>query len=119
MLNRIRRSAAALATVVLALSLAVPARADRVQSTSAEPSFAPMIFDAAFLRPVGLLMTGVGVAFYVFPVAPFMLVTRPTDVFKPLKPMVGYPVQFTFLDPIGVHPGTTEGLCRGTRGGDC
>ena len=119
MLNRIRHFSAALATAALALSLAVPARADRVTDTSAEPSYAPMIFDAVFLRPVGLVMTALGVAFYVVPVAPFMLVTRPTDVFKPLKPMVGYPVQFTFLDPIGVHPGTTEGLCRSSHGGDC
>ena len=104
MLNRIRHFAAALATAGLALTLALPARADRVAEISNEPSSVPMIFDIVIMRPLGLLATGVGAAFYVFPVAPMMALTRPTEITKPLGPLVGAPARFTFKDPIGHHP---------------
>ena len=104
MLNRIRRFAAALATAGLALSLAVPARADRVAETAMEPSSVPVIFDVAVMRPIGLLTCIVGAAFYLVPVAPIMAITRPTEIGKPLGPLVGVPMRFTFKDPIGHHP---------------
>jgi len=104
LLNRIRHFAAALATAGLALSLAVPARADRVAEISNEPSTVPMIFDVAVMRPIGLLTCIVGAAFYLVPVAPIMALTRPTEIGKPLGPLVGVPLQFTFKDPIGHHP---------------
>jgi hypothetical protein len=106
--NRIRQFTAASATAALALAVALPARADRVAEIGNEPSSVPIILDAAVLRPIGLVTTIIGAVFYVFPVAPLMAVTRPADVFKPLKPLVGYPVQFTFIDPIGVHPGPAK-----------
>ena len=104
MLNRIRHFAAALATAGLALSLAVPARADRVAEISNEPSSVPMIFDIAVMRPIGLVTCVIGAAFYLVPVAPIMALTRPTEIGKPLGPLVGAPLQFTFRDPIGHHP---------------
>ena len=69
-----------------------------------EPSAVPMAFDALLLRPLGLLMTGFGTVVYLVPVAPIMLVTRPTDIAKPIPYLIGAPARFTFKDPIGHHP---------------
>jgi hypothetical protein len=104
MLHRIRRFAAVFATAGLAFTLAVPARADRVAETSMEPSSVPVIFDIAVMRPIGLLTCVIGAAFYVVPVAPIVALTRPTEIAKPLGPLVGGPMRFTFKDPLGHHP---------------
>jgi hypothetical protein len=104
MQNRIRHFAAAFATAGLALTLALPARADRVAETSMEPSEVPVIFDIAVMRPIGLLTCVVGAAFYLVPVAPIVALTRPTEIAKPLGPLVGVPLRFTFKDPLGHHP---------------
>ena len=104
MLNRIRRCTGAAAAAGLALSLALPARADRVAEISQEPSSVPVIFDVAVMRPMGLLATVIGAAFYVVPVAPIVALTRPSEIAKPLGPLVGEPLQFTFKDPLGHHP---------------
>jgi hypothetical protein len=104
MLNRIRHSAAALATAGLALTLALPARADRMAEIANDPASVPVIFDILVMRPIGLLATAVGTVFYVFPVAPVMAVTRPSEITKPLEALVGAPARFTFKDPIGHHP---------------
>ncbi|HKA15721.1 MAG TPA: hypothetical protein VKH41_11935 [Myxococcota bacterium] len=101
MLNRL---AAAFATAGLALTLALPARADRVAEMSQEPSSVPIAFDIAVMRPLGLLMCVVGATFYVVPVAPIVALTRPSEIAKPLGPLVGWPMQFTFKDPLGQHP---------------
>lgn len=105
MQDRIRRLTVALATAGLVLSLASPTFAQsRMSDTGDAPSVVPMIFDAAVLRPIGLLTVIGGTLFYVMPVAPIMAITRPADIGKPLGPLVGAPVQFTFRDPIGHHP---------------
>ena len=104
MLNRIRHVAAAFATAGLALTLALPARADRVAELSDEPASVPVIFDIAVMRPIGLLTTVIGMVFYVVPVAPIVALTRPTEIAKPLGPLVGAPMRFTFQDPLGHHP---------------
>jgi len=99
-----RQFSAASAAAVLALALALPARADRVAEISNEPSSVPVIFDVAVMRPLGLLTCIVGAAFYVVPVAPIVALTRPSEIAKPLGPLVGGPMRFTFKDPLGHHP---------------
>ena len=64
----------------------------------------PIVFDVLLLRPMGFLMTLGGVALYVFPVAPITALTRPSDIAKPLGPLVAAPGKFTFGDPLGYHP---------------
>ncbi|MDH5308049.1 MAG: hypothetical protein OEW02_12775, partial [Myxococcales bacterium] len=64
----------------------------------------PIVFDVLFMRPIGLLMTLTGIAIYVFPVAPATVLVRPTDIAKPLGPLVVGPGRFTFADPLGYHP---------------
>jgi hypothetical protein len=88
---------------LLPLSRPLPARADRMAELSNEPSSVPVIFDVAVMRPLGLITCVVGAAFYLFPVAPITLLTRPTEIGKPLGPLVGVPMRFTFKDPLGHH----------------
>ena len=102
MRNRTRRNV--FAAALLALSLAQPAFASSRMEMGDEPSAVPMIFDALLMRPMGLLMTAVGTVIYIVPVAPIMLVTRPTDIAKPIGYLIGDPARFTFKDPIGQHP---------------
>ena len=56
------------------------------------------------MRPLGLLTCVVGAAFYLVPVAPIVALTRPSEIAKPLGPLVGGPMRFTFKDPLGHHP---------------
>ena len=103
--HRIRRFVAPLVLAGLLVSLAHPALAgNRAFETETQSSQVPMMFDVLVMRPLGLAATVVGAAFYVFPVAPMMAITRPKDIAKPLVPLVGEPARFTFSDPIGHHP---------------
>ena len=102
MRNRILHSL--LAVTFLALALAQPAIAMSSSDMGDETSAVPMVFDALFMRPIGLLMTAVGTVVYLVPVAPIMAITRPTDIAKPIPYLIGAPAQFTFKDPIGHHP---------------
>jgi len=99
----IRRPVAALASAALILSLAAPAGAFTRNDGDRRDSV-PVVFDVLLLRPLGFLMTLGGLALYVFPVAPVTALTRPSDIAKPLGPLVAAPGRFTFGDPLGHHP---------------
>lgn len=62
----------------------------------------PILLDAFFLRPMGLLLTGLGIVAFV-PAAAFVGLTRPTDLGKPFKLLVAKPFRYTFMDPLGEH----------------
>jgi hypothetical protein len=100
---RIRALVAALATAALILSLAAPA-ASFTRDDGDQPNRVPIVIDVLLLRPIGLLMTVTGAAFYLCPVAPITALVRPLDITKPLGPLVVTPGRFTFGDPIGYHP---------------
>ena len=103
MRTRFRRPVAALASAALILCLAAPAGAFARDEGDRENSV-PIVIDVLLLRPLGFLMTLGGVALYVFPVAPVTALIRPTDIAKPLGPLVAAPGRFTFGDPLGYHP---------------
>ena len=62
----------------------------------------PILLDAMVLRPLGLVLTAVGAAAFVIPGA-FTMMTRPTDIGKPFKVLVGNQFRYTFMDPLGAH----------------
>ncbi len=62
----------------------------------------PVLLDAFILRPLGLVLTGLGMVAFV-PAAAFVGLTRPTDIGKPFKLLVANPFRYTFLDPLGEH----------------
>ena len=106
MRTRFRKLTAAVLTGALLLLAAAPAAAYDQETTELRHSV-PMLFDILVLRPIGLVMTLAGAAVYVFPVAPLTLMTRPADIGKPLGLLVATPARFTFVDPIGQHPGSS------------
>lgn len=104
MSRSMRQLAAALAVCGLLFSHAAPAAAQASLANADREAAVPVVFDAVVLRPVGLMMTAFGTVFFAFPVAPLMLITRPTDMGKPFKQLVVAPARYTFVDPLGLHP---------------
>jgi hypothetical protein len=107
MSRRIRVHAAALTAAALVLASAAPALAYKDQGLSAAEKHVPVMIDALVLRPLGLVFTIGGAALAVVPTA-FVVITRPTDVMKPLEYMVAKPFRYTFMDPLGEHPPTAQ-----------
>ena len=103
MRTRFRSLIAAVLTGAVILAAATPAAAFDRETNDLNNSV-PMLFDILVMRPLGLVMTITGAAIYAFPVAPLTLLTRPSDVGKPLGLLVATPGRFTFVDPIGQHP---------------
>lgn len=99
------RIGSAVLTLVLALSFAAPAAATSALSRDNGDleNSVPVVVDALLLRPMGLAMTILGAVVYAFPVAPLTAITRPSDIGKPFKMLVGVPGRYTFVDPLGQH----------------
>ena len=62
-----------------------------------------LVTDALILRPLGLVMIGVGAAVWAVGVAPFVAITRPTELNESMDYLIMRPVNYTFADPIGHH----------------
>ena len=62
-----------------------------------------LVFDAMFLRPLGLVAIGVGSAVWAVGVAPWVAITRPTDLGESMTYLIKRPVRYTFADPLGHH----------------
>ena len=103
MSRSIRSLVAALLTSALILTQAAPALAvTTMHSPENEPSAVPVLIDAMILRPVGMLVTAIGAMGFCM-VAPFVAITRPTDLGKPFNALVVAPARFTWVDPLGRH----------------
>jgi hypothetical protein len=105
MFSRLRSFVAALTIAALLTAYSGPALAGALQDDDMDDmsSSVPVVVDVLVLRPLGLLMTAGGILFYAFPVLPLTAITRPTQIFKPLGPLVADPARFTFSDPLGHH----------------
>ena len=105
MLARIRGFVAAFTIAALLTGTSAPAFGESLDlGDSEEEASVPVVLDVLLLRPLGLLMTAGGLVLYAFPVLPITAVTRPTQIFKPLGPLVATPAKYTFSDPLGSHP---------------
>ena len=62
-----------------------------------------LVADALILRPLGLAMIGVGAAVWAVGVAPFVAITRPTELDDSMNYLIMRPVRYTFADPLGHH----------------
>jgi len=103
MSRSIRSFVAALLTAALVLSQA--GCAIQGQSQPEDPfdtKAVPVLFDASTLRPLGILLTGVGAMGFCL-ISPFVLVTRPTDIGKVFSEMVIDPARYTWVEPLGSH----------------
>ena len=92
------------ATLVVCALLAAPASAVTLSTNRpAEERSVNVVFDAIVLRPLGLAMTIGGAVAYGVLVAPFVAMTRPSEIAKPLEPLVFRAARYTFVDPLGEH----------------
>ena len=103
MSRSIRSFVAAFLTSALILSQAAPAFATTTMgSAENEPTAVPVLIDAMILRPLGIMLTAFGAVGFCM-VAPFVAITRPTDIGKPFSALVIAPARYTWVDPLGHH----------------
>ncbi len=114
MIPRLRRFTAALMTCALLVGAGTPAFGGTFSSDigRSEINTVPVVLDAFILRPVGILMTGLGMATFAV-LAPIMLITRPSNMNKPFNTLVVLPARFTFADPLGYHPDRNRAAVKG------
>jgi hypothetical protein len=62
-----------------------------------------LVADALILRPLGLAAIGVGSVLWAVGVAPFVAITRPTELDESMDYLIMRPVRYTFADPLGHH----------------
>ena len=100
----LRSFVAAAVTSALLLGSAAPALADTVtmNGNNEQSHTVPVLLDALFLRPVGMIVTGFGAVTFCA-IAPIMAITRPTDIGTPFRALVMAPARYTWVDPLGYH----------------
>jgi len=104
MFSKLRGLMATVAVCALVAVSAAQASAESITgNASAEERSVNVVFDAFVLRPIGLVVTVSGAVAYGAVVAPLVAMTRPSDIGKPLEPLVLRPARYTFVDPLGEH----------------
>jgi hypothetical protein len=98
----LQRVSAVLITVALLLIQVGPAVATPAQDLENRGE-TNLVADAMILRPLGLVATALGAAVWAVGVAPFVAITRPTDLGKSMSYLIMRPVKYTFADPLGFH----------------
>lgn len=100
----LQRVSAVLITVALLLVQVGPAAAGTTTGQDLENrGETNLVADALILRPLGLVATAVGAAVWAVGVAPFVAITRPTDLGESMDYLIKRPVKYTFADPLGYH----------------
>jgi len=102
MSRSLRSLAAALALAGLVLAPATASLAGAARFERIEAENAPVVFDALFMRPLGLVGLGASAALWV-PAQAITMAVRPMDWKKPIDLMLRKPFEFVFRDPLGSH----------------
>jgi hypothetical protein len=110
MMDRLRTLAVLFAVVAM---LSAPATAIAESANSLDDGRVPVVFDALILRPIGFVTMCAGFVGFSL-AAPFMAITRPTDMHRPWNSMVVHQARYTFVDPLGFHPDRRGAEARGT-----
>ena len=103
MSHRLRSFVALTAALAVLTIGAAPASALTDEGLAASEASTPVLLDALILRPLGLVLTAVGIVAYA-PAFAIVGVTRPTDLGKPFMLLVAKPFRYTFMDRLGSHP---------------
>ncbi len=98
----LQRLSAVLITVTLLVVQVAPAAAITGQELENRGK-TNIVADALILRPLGLIMIGFGSALWAIGVAPFVAITRPTELDDSMEHLIMRPVRYTFADPLGHH----------------
>jgi hypothetical protein len=99
----LKRVSAVLIAVALLLIQVGPAAASTPAQDLENRGQTNLVFDGLILRPLGLVATAVGAAVWAVGVAPFVAITRPTDLGQSMDYLIMRPVRYTFSDPLGHH----------------
>jgi hypothetical protein len=103
----IRTGRRALASLVVVALIALAGTAHGmerdVHTDPGAESTSPVAFDLLVLRPLGIVGTLTGTVFFLAPVLPLTLVTRPNEIDEPFKSMVLRPAGYVLADPLGQH----------------
>ena len=102
MSRRLQRFSAALITtawLLVEVSPAAAALGDEFENRGETN----LVADAIILRPLGLVAIGFGATLWAVGVAPFVAITRPTDLGDSMDYLIMRPVRYTFADPLGHH----------------
>jgi hypothetical protein len=107
MSRSLRRLAAALAVAGILLAPSVAPASGSVHSDNGglmqlESSNSPPVFDALFIRPLGLAGLGISAAFWL-PAQAITMAVRPSEWRTPIEYMLRRPFEFVFVDPLGSH----------------
>ena len=94
---------AVLIAVTLLLVQVAPATAATTGQDLENRGQTNLVADALILRPLGLVAIGLGAAVWAVGVAPFVAITRPTELDESMDYLIMRPVRYTFADPIGHH----------------
>jgi hypothetical protein len=97
-----QRFSAVLIAVALLLVQVAPAAAATGQEMESR-GHVNLVADALILRPLGLVAIGVGSVVWAVGVAPFVAITRPTELDESMDHLIMRPVRYTFADPLGHH----------------
>ncbi len=88
-------------TAALLMSLASPSLAHAASyPDSLQDCGYPVIFDIAVMRPLGLVALGLGLGLFA-PVAPWTILTAPTELDQVANALIGAPAVFIFNRPLG------------------
>ncbi len=98
-LQRFSAALIAVALLVVEVSPAAAAMGDEFENRGQTN----LVADAVLLRPLGLIAIGFGAALWAVGVAPFVAITRPTDLDDSMDYLIMRPVRYTFADPLGHH----------------
>ncbi len=98
----LQRFSAVLIAAALLLIQVVPAAASIREGRENEGE-TNLVADAMILRPLGLVMIGVGAAVWAVGVFPIVMLTRPMDLDDSMSHLIMRPIRYTFVDPLGHH----------------
>jgi len=102
-LGRVRRFLAFICVALVVTAGTAPSAMAEVYENPAMDGSSDPAFDLLILRPIGIIGAGIGTLFFLVPVLPLTLITRPQDIGEPFDKLVVQPVRYVVADPLGQH----------------
>ena len=96
------KTRAMVAVFAVALLLCASPALGGMNETDDSPQSVPVVLDVMLLRPIGLVTLAAGATMFAV-VSPFVAVTRPQNIRKPLDVLVMAPAKYVWSDPLGQH----------------
>jgi hypothetical protein len=92
-----------MAGIALPLSASADDNFINSSGTEANNTTSPVMVDLLILRPLGLLSLTFSTVFFMVPVLPITLLTRPTELGVPFKALIIEPARYVWVHRLGSH----------------